>query len=269
MDSSFVSTFLEKTTPIFSDLPPEARDWLTQLPWAQRRYILSLCHLVCTTSADQQAQFLDTYTAEGLLSHIADDPDTKQRVNEHLRRFGCSTQLSDETIRRYIRHVYVQSMQENEQQRPELYLETVLMSMGNVRKRSSLLCYILGFEVLKLFSSMSWAQHERLCNLQVDQEDFSRTYLQPIQRSHKRHNIVVPKDENDFFARRDYYIKVPKVSPQQLTNLVGEAFSADSIIELGFSILRHQNAIHFDFDYIYNSAQGSEVSEHPTLPLAN
>ncbi len=248
-----MSTFLEKTTPIFSDLPSEARDWITQIPWAQRRYILLLCHLLCATETNQQAQFLDAYTAEGLLFRIVDDPATKQWVDKHLHRFRCSVQLNDETIRRYIRHVYLHFVQAKEQ-RPELYLETVLMSMGNARKRSSLLCYILGFEILKLFSLMSWAQHERLCSLQVNQEDFARAYLQPIQRSHKRHGIVVPKDEKDFFARRDYYIKVPKISPHKLTNLVIETFSADSIIELGFSILRHQDAIHFDYDYVYSSA---------------
>lgn len=253
-----MSTFLEKTTPnlspLLSRLPDEAKDWLTDLPWEQRRYILSLCHLVCATPAKEQTEFLDSYTAEGLLSHIAADTDTRQRVNEHLKRFRCDIELNDETFRRYIRHVYLHSMQDTEQ-RPELYLETVLMLMSSARKRSSVLCYILGFEILKLLFQMSWAQHERLCSLQVNQDDFTRTYIQPVQRSHKRHKIVVPRDEKEFFARRDYYIKRPNLAPKQLIEMIVEAFTADKIIEVGFSLLRHHNAIHFDYAYVYEAEE--------------
>lgn len=91
------------TVPGFSSLPSEARDWLTTLPWQQRRYVLSLCHLVCATPSAQQAEFLDAYTAEGLLSRIVDDDDTRQRVNKHLARFHCGAAIDDTTVRKYIR----------------------------------------------------------------------------------------------------------------------------------------------------------------------
>ncbi|MEM6868877.1 MAG: cobyrinic acid a,c-diamide synthase [Cyanobacteria bacterium P01_F01_bin.3] len=246
-----MSTFdLENRFPVLSALPTEASEWLTTLPWDQRRYILSLCHLVCATPPEQQAEFLDAYTAEGLLSHIAADADTRRRVNEHLTRFRCEIELNDDTFRHYIRHVYLHSMKDGDQ-RPELYLETVLMLIGSARKRSSVLCYILGFEILKLLISMSWSQHERLSSLQVNEDQFIRTFIQPVQQVHKQYEIVVPRGGKEFFARRDYFIQEPKIEPQRLVELVIESFSADRIIEIGFTVLRHPNAIHFDHDYVY------------------
>ena len=88
---------LDSTIPVLSSLPPEARDWLTALPWEQRRYVLSLCHLVCATPSAQQAEFLDAYTAEGLLSLIIDDSDTRQRINEHLIGFRSQAEIDSST----------------------------------------------------------------------------------------------------------------------------------------------------------------------------
>jgi len=207
---------------------------------------------MCATSAAHQTEFLDAYTAEGLLSQIADDVDTRYRVNEHLQRFHCEIELNDDTFRRYIRHVYLHSMQAAEH-RPELYLETVLILMGSARKRSSVLCYILGFEILKLLFNMSWAQQERLCSLQVHEDDFTQRYIRPVQTAHTQHNIIIPKGEKNFFARRDHYIQQPNIEPQRLVDLIVEVFSADNIIEIGFSLLRHPNSINFDFDYVYKA----------------
>ncbi|MEM6450686.1 MAG: cobyrinic acid a,c-diamide synthase [Cyanobacteria bacterium P01_D01_bin.105] len=255
MTTNPVTTFnLNHTTPILTDLPPEARDWLTSLPWQQRRYVLSLCHLVCATPSAQQAEFLDAYTAEGLLSHIGDDADMRQRVNEHLSRFRSEAAIDDETVRKYIRQMYVHSVQDA-RERTDLYIETALMMMGNVQDHSSVLSYILGFEILKLLFSMSWEQHERLYHLQPNQDDFTREYIHPVQASHKRHGIVKPKDRENFFARREYFVKTPNIHPKRMVNLIIEAFSADKIIALGFSILRHPNAIHYDHDYIYSDAE--------------
>ena len=254
------SSAFHHTVPVFSSLPSEARDWLTSLPWQQRRYVLSLCHLVCATPSAQQAEFLDAYTAEGLLSHIADDTDTRQRVNGHLARFRSEAALDDETVRKYIRQVYVHSVQDA-RQRPDLYLETALMLMGSAQEHSSVLSYILGFEILKLLFAMSWEQHERLYHLQPNQDDFTRDYIRPVQEAHRRHRIVTPRDENNFFARREYFVQQPNIHPQRMVNLIIEAFAADKIIELGFSVLRHPNAIHYDYDYIYGSPE--DCSEKP------
>lgn len=241
---------LNHTIPVLTDLPPEAREWLTSLPWQQRRYVLSLCHLVCATPSAQQAEFLDAYTAEGLLSRIVDDADTRQRVNAHLSRFRSEAAVDDETVRKYIRQVYVHSVQDA-RHRPDLYLETALMLMGSAREHSSVLSYILGFEILKLLFAMSWEQHERLYHLQPNQDEFTREYIRPVQEAHKRHGIVNPKDRNKFFARREYFVKQPNIHPQRMVGMIIEAFTADKIIELGFSLLRHPNAIHYDHNYIF------------------
>ena len=243
---------LDSTIPVLSDLPPEAREWLTDLPWQERRYVLSLCHLVCATPSAQQAEFLDAYTAEGLLSHIVDDADTRQRVNAHLSRFRSEAAVDDETVRKYIRQVYVHSVQDA-RHRPDLYLETALNLMGSAREHSSVLSYILGFEILKLLFGMSWEQHERLYHLQPNQDEFTREYIRPVQEAHKRHGIVKPKGEKTFFARRDYFVKTPSIHPKRMVSLIIEAFTADKIIELGFSILRHPDAVHYDHSYIYET----------------
>ncbi|MEL6814530.1 MAG: cobyrinic acid a,c-diamide synthase [Cyanobacteria bacterium J06598_3] len=253
--------------PILSSLPPEANDWLTTLPWQQRRYVLSLCHMVCATPSAQQAEFLDAYTAEGLLSHIVDDADTRQRVNQHLARFRSTAELDDDTVRRYIRQVYVHSVQDA-RSRPDLYLETALKLMGSAQEHSSVLSYILGFEILKLMFSMSWEQHERLYHLQPNQDDFTRDYIRPVQDAHKRHGIVKPKGEKNFFARRDYFIRQPKINPQRMIELVIESFTADKIIELGFAVLRHPNAIHYDYTYIYGPKQPTRKASEPTKETA-
>lgn len=259
-----MSTFnTNSDIPILSSLPPEAHDWLTTLPWQQRRYVLSLCHMVCVTPSTQQAEFLDAYTAEGLLSHIVDDTDTRQRVNQHLARFRSTTELDDDTVRRYIRQVYVHSVQDA-RVRPDLYLETALKLMGSAQEHNSVLSYILGFEILKLMFTMSWEQHERLYHLQPNQDDFTRDYIRPVQEAHKRHGIVTPKDEKNFFARRDYFIRQPKINPQRMIELVIEAFTADKIIELGFAVLRHPNAIHYDYTYIYGPKQPKRGASDPT-----
>ncbi len=257
-----MATFdLNSTIPILSSLPPEARDWLTSLPWQQRRYVLSLCHLACATPSAQQAEFLDAYTAEGLLSRIVDDADTRQRVNEHLARFRSDAEIDDATVRKYIRQVYVHSVQDA-RQRPDLYLETALMLMGSAQEHSSVLSYILGFEILKLLFDMSWAQHERLYHLQPNQDEFTREFIRPVQQAHKRYGIVKPRDEKNFFARRDYFIQQPKIHRQRIVGLIIEFFTANKIIELGFSVLRHPNAIHFDYEYIYAPDDAALGSPH-------
>ncbi len=262
-----MNTFdLNSRVPVLSSLPPEARAWLTGLPWQERRYVLSLCHLVCATPSAQQAEFLDAYTAEGLLSRIVHDADTRERVNEYLAHFHSQADIDDLTVRRYIRQVYVHSVKDA-RSRPDLYLETALSLMGSAHEHSSVLSYILGFEILKLLFAMSWEQHERLYHLQPNQEDFTREYIRPVQEAHKRHGIVIPKDEKTFFARRDYFIRRPNIHPHRMVSLIIEAFTADKIIELGFAVLRHPNAIHYDHTYIYSDLESPLESPLETLSV--
>lgn len=263
--NTFDLNSLNSRVPVLSSLPSEARAWLSDLPWKERRYVLSLCHLVCATPSAQQAEFLDAYTAEGLLSRIVHDADTREQVNEHLARFHSQADIDDITVRSYIRQVYVHSVKDA-RSRPDLYLETALALMGSAHEHSSVLSYILGFEILKLLFAMSWEQHERLYHLQPNQDDFTREYIRPVQEAHKRHGIVIPKDEKTFFARRDYFIRQPTIHPHRMVSLIIEAFTADKIIELGFAVLRHPNAIHYDHDYIHDYIY-KDLESLPESPL--
>ena len=46
---------------LVEDLPPEAKKWLESLPWEQRRHVLLLCHLLCISTPEKQASFLDNF----------------------------------------------------------------------------------------------------------------------------------------------------------------------------------------------------------------
>ncbi|MEO0539366.1 MAG: cobyrinic acid a,c-diamide synthase [Cyanobacteria bacterium P01_A01_bin.105] len=234
---------------ILGSLPLSARHWLESLPWQQRRYLLSLCHVICANPPERQAEFLDDYTADGVVSRIIHDHDTQQRVYFHLRRFHIATQLTEPTLRQYIRQFYLHSAQ-TLQQPVNQYLETALKLTASTQEHNSVLSYILGFEIMKLLFQMSWEQHERLYRLQATQEDFLRAYIRPIQHTHRLNGIIVPRDEGQFFARREYFIQQPKLSKKRLDTLIMATFAATTVTELGFSVIRHPQAIQFDYEHI-------------------
>jgi hypothetical protein len=237
---------------ILNALPVQAKRWLEGLPWVQRRYVLSLCHVMCATPPEVQAEFLDDYTADGVISRIIHDQDTQQRVIQHLTRFHLSTQLTEPTLRQYIRQFYIHSAQDTRQQ-VNLYLETALRLMSSSQEHNSILSYVLGFEILKMLFQMSWEQHEKLYRLQSHPEEFIRLYIKPIQYAHRLNGIIIPKDEKQFFARREYFIQRPVLTQKRLKTLVMATFSADNIIHLGFTVIRHPNALHYDHDYLYDN----------------
>lgn len=236
--------------PIFGALPQKAQVWLEGLPWEQRRYVLSLCHLMSASPPEIQAEFLDDYTADGLVYRVIQDQDTKQKVSSYLEQFHINTQLTEVVLRSYIRQFYIHSAQDVRQQ-PDLYLESALRLMISTQERSSVFSYVLGFELIKLIFQMSWAQMERLYRLQVSQEDFIRTYVRPIQHTHRINNIIVPRDEDQFFARRDYFVQRPQLHGKRLVELVMVTFTAQVVGNLGFNIIRTPNSFQFDYDYIY------------------
>jgi hypothetical protein len=242
---------------VLDALPSEAKHWLESLPWEQRRYVLSLCHVMCATPPEIQAEFLDDYTAEGVISRILHDQDTPQRVNFHLQRFRIATEVTEPLLRRYIRQFYIHSAQDN-RQHLDLYLETALKLMSSNQEHNSILSYVLGFEIMKLLFLMSWEQHERLYHIQSSPENFIRAYIKPIQHAHRLNHIIVPKDEKQFFARREYFVQHPSIQDKKLSQLIMVSFCADKIVHLGFSILRHPDALHFDYDYIYEN--GAPIS---------
>lgn len=238
--------------PVFGDLPEEAKAWLQSLPWAQRRYVLSLCHLMSASPPEMQAEFLDNYTADGLVYRVIQDQDTKQKVNAYLQQFRIETQLTEAVLREYIRQFYIHSAQDTRQQ-PDLYLESALKLMVSHREKSTVFHYVLGFELVKMMFRMSWSQHERLYRLQVSQEEFLRRYIKPIQFAHRINGIISPRDEARFFARRNYFIEQPHINGKRLIELVIATFRTNVVTQFGFSVIRTPNAFQFDYDYVLGS----------------
>lgn len=239
---------------IFSILPAEAKTWFESLSWHQRRYVLSLCHLLCTASPENRADFLDDYTADGLVARMLEDKATKERVREYLHHFQTATELDEALLRIYIRQFYIHSAQDNYRQ-PDQYLESALKLVLNSEERNNVFNYILGFELLKLMFRMSWLQHEKLYRLQRNQEEFFNAYIKPIQHAHKVNGIIVPRDKNLFFARRNYFVQEPVILDRKLIQLVMATFTTEAVTTFGFSIIRHANSLVFDHDFIYEQDQ--------------
>ncbi len=236
--------------PILSKLPIAARTWVESLPWQQRRYVLSLCHLICAASAEAQAEFLDDYTADGVVSKKLEDQETKQRVSQYLREFHIETKLTEAVLRHYIRQFYIHSAQDTRRQ-PDLYLQSALKLVLSSEEGNHVFSYILGFELLKMMFQMSWSQHERLYRLQRNQEEFIQIFIKPIQYAHRINNIIVPKDAEVFFAKRSYFVQQPEIPERKLVELVIATFPADRTSQFGFSVIRHRNSLCFDYELIY------------------
>lgn len=238
------------TEIIIGALPEEAQAWLEGLPWVQRRYVLSLCHLLSAAPPETQAEFLDDYTADGLVYRVIQDQDTQDKVKGYLRQFHINTTLSKAVLRRYIRQFYIHSAQDARQQ-PDLYLQSALKLMMSPQEKSSVFNYVLGFELMQMMFQMSWSQHERLYRLQVNQETFIRQYIKPIQHTHRINGMIVPDGASQFFARRNYFVERPQIAGKRLAELVMATFTNEMVIQLGFSIIRTPNFLQFDYNYIY------------------
>jgi hypothetical protein len=236
---------------VLKKLPPEAKKWAESLPWNQRRYVLSLCHLLCAATPEVQASFLDEYTANGLISKLIENQEVQQKVKNNLDRFHITTKLTESLLRAYIRQFYIHSAQDARRQ-PDLILESALRVVVSTEERNNIFNYVLGFELIKLLFRMSWLQHERLYRLQHNQEEFIARYLKPIQRTHRMNGIIVPRDEKLFFARRDYFVEQPNISDKKLVELAIATFTTEAIIQFGFSVIRHPDAVIFDYEYIFN-----------------
>lgn len=246
-DQNYSASLIDK-------LPPEAKKWAEGLPWHHRRYVLSLCHLLCAASPQVQAEFLDDYTADGLVSKMLQDRDTQQKVRRYLRFFRLNTDLNEGILRGYIKQFYIHSAHDS-RRKPQDYLESVLRLVINTEEGNNVFNYILGFELLKMIFQMSWLQHERLYRLQRNQEYFLSIYIKPIQYTHKLNGIISPKDENVFFAKRDYYVQKPEITDRKVVELLMATFTTEVVCEFGFSVIRHPNSLSFNYDYIYSPEQ--------------
>ncbi len=247
-----------KNRQIIDALPPEAQQWLSSLPWVQRRYVLSLCYVMCATSPEGQAEFLDDYTADCVVSRLIHDQDTQQRIHYHLRRFHIETQLTEKVLRRYVRQFYIHAAQSRHHE-DKAYLESAIHLMADGQEYQRVLVYILGFELMVLLFKMSWEQHERFYRLQPNQEDFFNLYIRPVQRAHRLNGIITPKDEDRFFARRDYFVRKPKLKPGQTVALIMASFSPEQISHLGSVVMRHQNALQFDYAHIFQEDSDAAI----------
>lgn len=247
-----------KKNALFDRLPPEVQQWAESLPWNERRYVLSLSYILCGSSPEKQAEFLDDYTADGLVSKLLEDIDTLSRIKQYLSCFRIKTDLQESLLRNYIRQFYIHCTQDVRCQ-TEVYLESALKLSVSSKDKDKVFNYILGFELLKLMFNMSWLQHERLSRLQRNPDDFIRNYIKPIQHTHKINGIVVPKDERIFFARRDYFVKKPEISSHKLTELILVTFMTEQVINCGFSVTRHIRSVEFDYDYVFNPSEELET----------
>lgn len=242
---------------VFNLLPEEVQNWVDHLSWRERRYVLSLCHLLCAAPMESQAEFLDDFTADGLLARMLSDRDTKQQVEYFLGHFHLSTALDQTTLRHYIYQLYLHSAQDSRRQ-PTQYLESALGLVTDSQRHHHILSYVLGFEVIKMMFSMSWSQHERLYQIQRNQEDFLRTYIHPIQKAHRLNHVINPSS-GSFFSRRSYYIQKPTLTGRRLVELAMATFTAETIVDLGFAIIRHERSFSFDYDYIYQPEGADQI----------
>lgn len=244
-----------KLDTILDRLPTTAREWAESLPWQQRSYVLSLCHLMCASPPEMQAEFLDEYTADGLVLKTIQDRDTQQEVKNYLKKYCLKTELNESLLRSYIRQFYIHSSQDVRRQ-PELFLESALRLVSSTKERNNVFNYILGFELVKMMFQMSWLQHERLYQLQKNQEEFFNSYIKPIQHAHELNGIVTPKAKKRFFEKRDYFVHQPEILPKNLIELVMFTFTTEIVTNFGFSVIRHPNSLEFDYEYIFNPEQG-------------
>jgi hypothetical protein len=241
---------------IIEIIPIEVKKWVESLPLSQRRYVLSLCHLMCAVPSETQVEFLNNYVADSLVSQIIEDHVPQQIIKKHLKKFHIEKELSDLELKKYIEQYYIHSAQDLRTQ-PIFYLESVLRLIYNIEERNNLFNYILGFEIIKMIFKMSWLQHERLYKLQKNQEGFIKTYIKPIQHTHRVNGIIVPRHEKIFFAKRNYFVKKPKIREKKLIELVIATFTTDTVTDLGFLVIRNLNFLAFDYEYIFSSESDS------------
>jgi hypothetical protein len=221
-------------------------------PLNQQQYILSLGHLRVASHKKVQAEFLDNSTADGLVSRMLQEKVPQQIVKNYLKKFHIDKELNELVLKTYIKQFYIHSAQDL-RTKPDLYLESILQLTYDTEEQNNLFNYILGFEILKMIFQMSWLQQERLYRLQKNQEYFIKNYIKPIQFTHKINGLVVPKHEKIFFAKRNYFIKEPKIKEKKLIELVMATFTTDTVTHLGFLTIRHLNFLVFDYDYIFDS----------------
>lgn len=233
----------------YESIPIELKQWIENSPIKQRKYIFILCYRLCALPKDE---FLNNHLVEYLILRIIEDEINRTLVEKILKEFHIEQDLNDKVLKSYIKQFYIHSTQDL-RAKPELYLNAVLKLIQSTEKSNNLFNYILGIEIIKVMFKMSWLEHERLYKLQRHQEHFIKTYIRPIQYTHRINGIIAPKHETLFFAQRNYFVKQPKLKDKKLMELIMITFTTETVIHLGFLISRNLNFFVFDYDYIFNT----------------
>lgn len=240
-----------RTIDSIDNIPVEVKEWVKSLPLNQRRYVLAVLHnLILASSRETKDNFNDSL-ADNLASKILQDRIPQQLVKRYLKKFNIKKELNEDALKNYIQQFYIHCAQDLRAQN-DYHPGGSLRLFSNLQERTIFFNYVVGFEILKMLFNMSWLQHERLYQLQKNQESFLKTYIKPIQYAHKINGIVVPKHEHIFFAKRSYFIKKPNISEKKLIELVIATFSRETVTTLGFLIIHHFDFLIFDYDYIFN-----------------
>lgn len=174
-------------------------------------------------------------------------PDIRRRVCQSLSAFRLKADLSEAMLRQYSHQFYIHSAQDQQRQ-PDRWERDA--------EEPNLFHYILGFELLKMMFRMSWSQHEQLYHSQRDQDQFFSRYIQPIQSAHRLNGVIVPKDIELFFAKRDYFVQQPVISSRKLLLLTMATFTAKTTAHFGLMVMRHPDSLRFDASQIIQAELG-------------
>lgn len=183
-------------------------------------------------------------------------------VKYHLSRLQRPTELTPSLIQNYIRQFHCHALQNSRRQASSSLQSALQLFMSQdedlqpiVDQCNPILSYILGFEIITMLFEMSWQQHERLYYLQHNQEHFFHHYIKPIQLAHRLNDKVIPRDAKLFFAKREYFVQRPCLRPLQLKALALATFPAETVLELGFEVIRHPRSFVFDYSAIFEAPE--------------
>ncbi len=202
-----------------------------------------------------QSHLLRGYTADKTINRILNAGNLKASVEGHLKRLNRpNSSLTTDLIQTYVSQFYLHALQDPRSEASD-FLKSALQLFVRQDDRNPILCYILGFEVITLLFGMSWYEHERLYYLQHHPEQFYYLYIKPIQIAHRLNEKIVPRDADIFFARRTYFIQRPSLRPQQLKAIAIATFPAETVLKLGFEIIRHPRSFVFDHAAIFDEPE--------------
>jgi hypothetical protein len=206
------------------------------------------------TELPQQRHLRTDYSNPEAIDRILNAAHHHHSVQFHLSRLQRSTELTSTLIKDYIRQFNFHALQDSRREGTSV-LQSALQLFVSQDDRNPILCYLLGFEIITMLFEMSWQQHERLYYLQHNQEYFFHHYIKPIQMAHRLNDKIIPRDADIFFAKRSYFIQRPLLRPQQLKAIAIATFPAETILQLGFEVMRHPRSFIFEASAIFDEPE--------------